>query len=57
MLHTVTFIKVGLQDVEKLQAISRVTFMQTFSADNTAADMEAYLNTSFSIEKVQFMFG
>ena len=52
MLHTVTFIKVGLQDVEKLQAISRVTFMQTFSADNTAADMEAYLNTSFSIEKL-----
>jgi len=52
MLHTVTFIKVGLQDVEKLQAISRVTFIQTFSADNTAADMEAYLNTSFSIEKL-----
>ena len=52
MLHTVTFIKVGLQDVEKLQAISRVTFMQTFSADNSEADMQVYLNTSFSIQKL-----
>jgi ribosomal protein S18 acetylase RimI-like enzyme len=52
MLHTVTFIKAGLQDVEKLQAISRITFMQTFSADNTAADMEVYLNASFSIQKL-----
>ena len=51
-MHTVTLLKVGLNDVEKLQAISRVTFMQTFSADNSEADMEVYLNTSFSIQKL-----
>ena len=43
---------VGLQDVEQLQTIGRNTFAQTFSEHNSAEDMEAYLNTSYAIEKL-----
>ena len=51
-MHNISIIKVGIQDVEKLQAIGRVTFSQTFAAYNNAEDMEAYLNTSYAIEKL-----
>jgi diamine N-acetyltransferase len=36
----------------QLQAIGRQTFFETFAAVNTAEDMEKYLNTSFSTEKL-----
>lgn len=45
-------VPVGLNDVEKLQAISRATFSQTFDAHNNADDMQAYLNKSFAIDKL-----
>jgi ribosomal protein S18 acetylase RimI-like enzyme len=41
-----------LNDVDQLQAIGRQTFSETFSASNTAADMDVYLADSFSTEKL-----
>jgi ribosomal protein S18 acetylase RimI-like enzyme len=51
-MQDITIYKVSLQDVEALQAIGRVTFSQTFSEHNNAEDMEAYLKTSYAIEKL-----
>ena len=44
--------KVGIEDVVKLQTISRSTFVQTFDEHNNPDDMQTYLNTSFSAEKL-----
>jgi len=44
--------KVGINEVEQLQAISRSTFAQTFDEHNDAEDMKAYLDTSFAIDKL-----
>lgn len=44
--------KVGLEDLAKLQAISRQTFHETFASLNSAENMLAYLEASFSLEKL-----
>ena len=51
-MESITIVPVGLNDVEKLQAISRITFSQTFTEHNSAEDMNAYLNKSFSIPQL-----
>jgi diamine N-acetyltransferase len=51
-MESIIIVPVTLNDVEKLQAISRITFSQTFMEYNTAEDMETYLSNSFSIEKL-----
>lgn len=51
-MESIVIVPVTLNDVEKLQAISRITFSQTFMEHNTAEDMEAYLNKSFSISQL-----
>jgi ribosomal protein S18 acetylase RimI-like enzyme len=43
---------VSIDEVEQLQAISRSTFVQTFAEHNSEADMAAYLETSYSLEKL-----
>lgn len=43
-------IKVTIDQIEELQAISIRTFEETFGKDNTKADMEEYFNTKMSIE-------
>jgi ribosomal protein S18 acetylase RimI-like enzyme len=44
--------EVGIDDLIKLQIISRTTFAQTFDEHNNPEDMQAYLNSSFSNEKL-----
>ncbi len=44
--------KVELNEINQLQKISRQTFYESFSAVNTAANMEKYLKEEFSIEKL-----
>jgi ribosomal protein S18 acetylase RimI-like enzyme len=43
---------VSIDDLTKLQTISRSTFAQTFNEHNNPEDMQAYLDNSFSIEKL-----
>lgn len=38
--------------VQELQELSIKTFSQTFSEDNTQEDLNKYINTSYSIEKL-----
>lgn len=45
---TITTRKVTSEDVEQLQKISRKTFYETFAGSNTEADMQKYLDESFS---------
>ncbi|HTN17959.1 MAG TPA: GNAT family N-acetyltransferase [Chitinophagaceae bacterium] len=44
--------KIGLQDLEQLQQISRRTFFETFSATNTEENMSKYLAEGFATEKL-----
>jgi len=44
--------RVSLNDVEKLQRISRQTFSETFSAGNTEENMKRYLEEDLSIERL-----
>ena len=51
-MEVVVIDRVGLLEVKLLQQISRTTFSQTFDAHNHPEDMAAYLNNSYSIEKL-----
>lgn len=51
-MEAIAIVPVGINDIEKLQVISRATFSQTFTEHNSPEDMEAYLNTSFATEKL-----
>lgn len=44
--------KVGLNDIEKLKAIGRQTFADTFSSYNSEENMMEYLENEFSTEKL-----
>lgn len=43
---------VSLNEIEILQQIGRLTFFETFSAHNSAENMEKYLEEGFSLEKL-----
>jgi ribosomal protein S18 acetylase RimI-like enzyme len=51
-MQEVTIKKVILGDLAALQQISKTTFVQTFAEHNSEADMAAYLETSYSLEKL-----
>jgi ribosomal protein S18 acetylase RimI-like enzyme len=44
--------KVTISDISALQEIGRKTFYETFAANNTAANMEQYLEERFSYNKL-----
>jgi ribosomal protein S18 acetylase RimI-like enzyme len=44
--------KVKLTEIDQLQEISKQTFYETFSAENTEENMHKYLDESFSVEKL-----
>lgn len=44
--------KALLSDVEWLQKIGRQTFSETFSAENTAEDMDKYVKKCFTIDRL-----
>ncbi|AZB10858.1 GNAT family N-acetyltransferase [Chryseobacterium sp. G0162] len=47
-----TITKITENDIAELQEISKKTFSETFSEDNTAESMTQYLETSFAAEKL-----
>jgi ribosomal protein S18 acetylase RimI-like enzyme len=51
-MNSIIISRVGVNDVEQLQAISRSTFAQTFNEHNDAEDMKACLDTSFATDKL-----
>lgn len=52
MTTAVNLKKISIADLLPLQAISRTTFSETFSPDNSEADMEQYLTMAFSSEQL-----
>lgn len=44
--------KVTREDINQLQKLSKQTFSETFSAQNTEENMKKYLEESFSLEKL-----
>lgn len=44
--------KISVSDINELQKIGKLTFAETFSSENTEDDMKAYLESSFSTEKL-----
>ena len=51
-MKTISIVPVNRNDLAKLQTISRSTFAQTFDEHNNPEDMQAYLDASFSSEKL-----
>ena len=52
MMENIEITRVTPADIDRLQAISRQTFSETFSAVNSAENMQKYLAEAFSIEKL-----
>lgn len=44
--------QVALEDIKQLQAISKQTFCEAFSSENTEENMKQYLASAFSIEQL-----
>lgn len=51
-MNTIKIRKAALADLPELQTISKRTFFETFAAHNSAADLQKYLETSFSAAKL-----
>ncbi|MBS2100986.1 GNAT family N-acetyltransferase [Carboxylicivirga linearis] len=51
-MNPIIICEVTLDDLEELQKVSKQTFFETFSSDNSKEDMEKYLNINFSKEKL-----
>lgn len=49
MMKKINIIKATINDVDQLQQIGRQTFIETFSAQNSEADMQKYLAEDFAI--------
>ena len=45
--------KIGFADAARLQKLAIQTFTETFAAVNTAENMQAYISTQLSLEKLQ----
>lgn len=45
--------KVSINDIKKLQQISRQTFLETFGSQNSAEDMKEFLDTAYEEEKLK----
>lgn len=52
MLH-IEIYKASITDLDALQKISRTTFLEAFSEDNTVENMNAYLEESFSTVRLK----
>jgi len=44
--------KITIKDIDQLQKISKLTFLESFSAGNTEENMSKYLESEFSFEKL-----
>ncbi len=51
-MDSILIVPVVVNDVDKLQAISRSTFSQTFAEHNSSEDLAIYLDTSYAVEKL-----
>ena len=51
-MESISVVPVCIDDLTKLQTISRSTFAQTFNEHNNPEDMQAYFDNSFSVEKL-----
>jgi diamine N-acetyltransferase len=51
-MKNIEIIRVTLNDIDQLQKIARETFIETYSAVNTAENMKKYLDECFSLEKL-----
>jgi ribosomal protein S18 acetylase RimI-like enzyme len=52
-MSTIEISKVQLEDLPRLQAISKQTFVEAFAEFNKASDMEKYLESNLSAEQLQ----
>jgi uncharacterized protein (DUF1800 family) len=52
LLQQISIQKITINEVEALQAISRLTFYETFAAVNTEENMSRYLENDLSIERL-----
>ena len=51
-MHHIEIKKAGIADLKIIQVLGRQTFYESFSAENTAENMQRYLDENFSTEKL-----
>ncbi len=51
-MQQITVRKITIADIIELQNIGKLTFAETFSSENSEANMKEYLQSGFSIEKL-----
>lgn len=51
-MNSITLRKVTTDDLEELQVISRLTFYESFAAENTEADMRDYLENNLGKDRL-----
>jgi len=51
-MSTIKVEPLAITDLPQLQSIAQTTFMETFASVNTAENMQTYLETSFSTERL-----
>lgn len=51
-MSSIAIRKVTAKDLEQLKQVSRLTFFETFSAENTEENMQQYLEEGFSDERL-----
>lgn len=51
-MENININQIGIKDLEKLQAIGRQTFTETFAAHNSAENMAKYLDEAYAEEKL-----
>ena len=51
-MNKIEITKIGLNEIEQLQAIGKQTFFETFADKNTEENMQKYLEEGFTIEKL-----
>ena len=52
-MESITIKKIGVNEIESLQKISKQTFIEAFSEENNEEDMSAYLEESLSMIKLR----
>lgn len=51
-MDTIEIKKIGLSEIETLQIIGKLTFLETFAEGNTEGNMQKYLEEGFTVSKL-----
>ena len=54
MINRISIKKIEINDIDQLQEIGKLTFAETYSSSNSDENMNEYMESGFSTEKLKF---